>query len=226
MAVNIPGISININIKSSTRLPVGRMGGVFESQSSSLPMKAAILLTDGFEEMEAVAPIDVLRRAGVQVSVIAVGSDLVVTGRNSIVLKAEELFQRDIFSTQQYDVIIVPGGPGHVTLKDNSEVLKALKTQSEEQKWIAAICAAPLVLQSAGLLDAQPAITGHTSIQHSLPWIQEQEAVVVDQGHRLITSRGAGTATSFALTIIEVLMSKEKSREVSQSMCCMPLSLS
>jgi protein deglycase len=198
----------------------------FEIQSSSLPMKAAILLTDGFEEMEAVAPIDVLRRAGVQVSVIAVGSDLVVTGRNGIVLKAEELFKSGIFSTHQYDVIIVPGGPGHVALKDNSEVLKALKTQSEEQKWIAAICAAPLVLQSAGLLDAQPAITGHTSIQQSLPWIQEQEAVVVDHSHCLITSRGAGTATSFALTIIEVLMSKEKSNEVAQSMCCMPLSLS
>ena len=173
---------------------------------------ALVLLHPGFEEMEAITPIDILRRAGVTVVVASTDENSTVTGKNQITLIADANLSR--LPRQSYDMIVLPGGPGIANLENRTDLHEMLRQQIENGKWVAAICAAPKVLDRAGLLQGRT-FTGHFTLEPSLPELDPSRDVIVD--HPLITSRGAGTATQFALKLVELLLEKEKSQAIADS---------
>lgn len=175
---------------------------------------ALAILPEGFEELEAVAPIDLLRRAGVEVTVATLGDELAVTGRNQITLRCDTPL--DSVSGRLFDLLILPGGPGVKLLRADSRVRATVLAHHSAGRWLAAICAAPTVLADAGLL-AGRRYTAHFSVADELPAILADERTVADG--TVLTSRGAGTAVDFGLLLVEKLVSAEKAREVSRSIC-------
>lgn len=175
---------------------------------------AIVMLAEGFEEMETVAPVDLLRRAGVSVSLVATGSDLAVRGRNGMVLQADCLW--DARPTRA-DLVVVPGGPAFQALMADARVLGLLRQQAGAEGWIASICAGPMVLNAAELLQGR-AFTCHYSVTtDALPSGRLAEPVVVDG--KLITSQGAGTATAFALALVEALCGDQTAARIAAEIC-------
>jgi len=172
------------------------------------------LLAEGFEEIEATAPIDLLRRAGAEVVVAALGEGIHVTGRAGITVHATTTLAAVESTT--FDCVFLPGGPGTKHLRADPRVRARVLGQHTGGRWIAAICAAPTVLNDAGLL-AGRRYTAHFSVAAELPDLLANERVVVDGN--IITSRGAGTAVEFGLVLVEKLFSSDKSREVAASIC-------
>lgn len=172
------------------------------------------ILPEGFEEIEAVTPIDLLRRAGAKVTIASLTSQLEVTGRTSIRVKADAPLEQVI--SEACDCLFLPGGPGVKNLRSDPRVRKLVIDQDAAKRWIAAICAAPTVLLDAGVLPNRRH-TAHFSVAQELPNLVANERVVVD-GH-IITSRGAGTALDFGLALVANLFSREKAAEISQSIC-------
>lgn len=167
--------------------------------------------------METVAPLDILRRAGVNCTSASASGKLEVLGRNKIVLTADKLLE-DILD-QTFDLVVIPGGPGVYPLRKDKRVIDLVRKQAEAGKTVAAICAAPTILKDAGLLEDK-SYTGHFSIADELPDLQTASAVVMDGN--IITSRGAGTAVEFGLTLAELLAGSNTSREVSESIHFQP----
>lgn len=167
--------------------------------------RVLVPLAEGFEEIEAVTVVDLLRRAGIEVCIAALGpsSDPVV-GSHGIGVRADAALA-DV-DEAAFDMIVLPGGmPGAAHLKDDARVVEMLRGAGERGGYIAAICAAPSVLAHAGLLDGRAATSfpGFLDAQ-STPGLQLSTAPVVIDG-RIVTSRGPGTAIDFALTLIELL---------------------
>lgn len=176
--------------------------------------KVLALLAEGFEEIEAITPIDLLRRAGAEVLTAAVGDGMHVTGRSSITLHADTTLSQ--VPPGEFDCLLLPGGPGVKHLRADPRVRALVLQQHSAGRWLAAICAAPTVLHDAGLLE-NLRYTAHDSVATELRSIRTAESVVVDRN--IITSRGAGTALQFGLKVVEVLFSAEKSAEISSSVC-------
>jgi len=172
------------------------------------------LLADGFEEIEATAPIDLLRRAGAKVIVAALGEGIHVTGRSGLTMHADTTLAA--VESEAFDCVFLPGGPGTKLLRSDPRVRPLLLRHHQQGRWIAAICAAPTVLHDAGLLTGRR-YTAHFSVAAELPHLLANERVVSDG--KLLTSRGAGTAVEFGLLLVEKVFSAEKSREISASIC-------
>jgi len=172
------------------------------------------LLAEGFEEIEALTPIDLLRRAGAGVVTAALGGQIHVTGRSGVTLHADATLAA--VAGDDFDCVFLPGGPGTRLLRADARVHELVRRQHAAGRWLAAICAAPAVLHDAGLL-AGRRYTAHFSVAAELPAILAHERTVADG--RLLTSRGAGTAFDFGLLLVEKLVSPEKAREVAQSVC-------
>lgn len=178
-----------------------------------MKQRALIILHPGFEEMEAVAPIDLLDRAGVEVVQASTSGALLVEGRNGITLEATRLLS-DV-AEQDFDVVIIPGGPGVKELRNDARIIGCLRRHHASGKVVAAICAAPLLLKDAGLIDGI-AYTAHPSTSEELG--EAREEPVVKDG-QIYTSRGAGTATEFALALIRELCGEENAKEIATSIC-------
>lgn len=176
---------------------------------------ALVLLPEGFEELEAIAPIDVLRRGGVDVVVAALGPGLLVTGRCQVTLRADLLLE-SVPPDRTFDLLLLPGGPGVKHLRADARVRSLVLAQHASQRWIGAICAAPTVLGDVGLLHGKR-YTCHPSVASELPERLAHERVVLDG--RLVTSRGAGTALDFGLALVGILISPAKRDEVAQAIC-------
>ncbi len=172
-----------------------------------------VILADGFEEIEAVTPIDVLRRAGAEVNIAALGDGIHVTGRNGLTMHANSTLTAAMDTV--FDCIMLPGGPGVGKLREDSRVLGLVRRQEGRGGWIAAICAAPVVIKSAGVLLDGRRHTAHFSVGSELPGALLNERVVVDG--RLIASRGAGTALDFGLMLVEKLFSRDLATEIALS---------
>lgn len=170
-------------------------------------------LANGFEEIEALVVVDVLRRLGAALTLASVSDDLMVTGGHDVVVKADVLI--DSCVNQSYDLIVLPGGPGTENLAASTSLIDLLKRQKASGKWYAAICAAPaLVLEPNGLLEGLRA-TCYPSMKGHLSNFQN-EAVVVDKN--CVTSQGPGTAFAFAFQLVELLAGKEKVTELKKGM--------
>lgn len=174
------------------------------------------ILAEGFEEIEAIAPIDLLRRAGAEVTVAALSDGIHVTGRSGLTMHADTTLTAVTAAARDFDCVFLPGGPGIKHLRADPRVRELVLRQSAASRWLAAICAAPTVLHDAGLL-VNRRFTAHFSVATELPTLLADERVVVDGF--IITSRGAGTALDFGLVLVERLFSLEKSRELARSIC-------
>lgn len=176
---------------------------------------ALVILHEGFEEMEAIAPIDILRRGEVSVTVASLTKETLVVGRNQIKVEAD--VDLDQAMLHDYDVVVLPGGPGvYQTLRSDMRVRKLIQRQIEVGRRVAAICAAPLTLLDAGLLD-NVHYTSHFSTAEELPEREAGKSVVSDG--LITTSQGAGTATAFALTVLSQLTDEQTAQEVAASIC-------
>jgi 4-methyl-5(b-hydroxyethyl)-thiazole monophosphate biosynthesis len=171
-------------------------------------------LADGFEEIEAFAPVDLLRRAGVEVTTASLAENRHATGRSGITAHADVALAA--VHDQAFDLVFLPGGAGVKHLRADPRVLDLVRAQHAAGRWLAAICAAPTVLHDAGLL-AGRRYTAHFSVANELPAILAQERVVTDG--KITTSRGAGTAVEFGLHLVGLLTSPEKASEISKAIC-------
>ena len=169
--------------------------------------KVLAILAEGFEEIEAITPIDLLRRAGVEVTLAALEDGKHVTGKMGITLHADANLSE--VGSDEYDCVFLPGGPGVKHLRDSDMVLEIVRRHYASNKLITAICAAPTVLQDAGILKGKR-YTAHFAVADELPAILSQEKVILDGN--ILTSRGAGTALDFGLAIVELLIGSENER--------------
>ncbi len=173
-----------------------------------------VILAEGFEELEAVAPVDLLRRAGAEVTTAALGEGIHVTGRNGLTMHADTTLSA--VGEKTFDALMLPGGPGVRHLRSDPRVRATVLRHEGLGRWLAAICAAPTVLHDAGLLSGRR-YTAHFSVANELPAILTADRVVTDG--RIITSRGAGTALDFGLSLVEKLFSADVSRDIAMSIC-------
>ena len=169
-------------------------------------------IAQGCEELEAVTITDLLTRAGINVVTAGLDDQPVIASRGMRLIPDMNLDQA---LQQDYDMIVLPGGlPGADHLNNDSRIQKRIKQMAAENKYVAAICAAPKVLATAGLLNHRKATsypgTLNQNIIEGLDYCEE--AVVIDG--KIVTSRGPGTAMDFALTLIELLLGKAKRDEV------------
>ncbi len=164
--------------------------------------KVFVFLADGFEEIEAITPIDLLRRAEIPVVTVSITEKKEVVGAHNITVVADQIFDKTDFS--QSDFLILPGGlNGMLKLKAHSGLGKLLKKQNAEQKGLASICASPSILGELGLLENREAIC-YPSFEPNLKGATISSAsVVTDQN--ITTAKGVGVAIDFALEIIAIL---------------------
>ncbi len=175
---------------------------------------ALVILADGFEEIEAFAPIDLLRRAAVEVTIASLSENRHATGRSGITAHADCAVST--VAGKRFDLLFLPGGAGVVNLRADARVRDLVLTHADADRWLAAICAAPVVLHDCGLLSGKR-YTAHFSVSHELPAILTAERIVTDG--KITTSRGAGTAVEFGLHLVALLTSPAKSAEISKAIC-------
>ncbi len=169
--------------------------------------KVMVPLGTGFEELEAVALIDVMRRAGIEVRVASVKGEREVTGANGITLCCDGAASE--LSADDMDMIVLPGGWGGTNvLAEDAHIQSLLKAMDAEGKMIGALCAAPFALHTAGVL--KPNYTCYPSVEEQIraEGFQGDKAQVVTDGN-VMTSRGPGTALCFALQIVKRLVGEE-----------------
>ena len=167
------------------------------------------LLAPGFEEIETVTPIDLLRRAGAEVVIASVTGEDLVTGRSGIALRADASFAD--LEGHDFDLLLLPGGPAVQDLRNDGRAARLAKEYFHAGKFVAAICAAPAILKDAGLLEGRK-YTAHASTSGELPAALAEERVILDGP--ILTARGAGTSLDFGLAVVEMLFGREKSREI------------
>jgi 4-methyl-5(b-hydroxyethyl)-thiazole monophosphate biosynthesis len=186
-----------------------------------MPMSKKVLvpIADGTEEIEAVTIIDVLRRAGADVTVASVG-ELQITASRGVNIVADVPIAACVDG--EYDLVVLPGGiPGADNLKASTELEQILRRQAERRRYIGAICAAPaVVLQAHGLLEGRQA-TSHPGFIDQLSAATRREDRVVVDGN-CVTSRGPGTAMEFALELVALLYGDAKAAEVGEPMVLPP----
>jgi 4-methyl-5(b-hydroxyethyl)-thiazole monophosphate biosynthesis len=180
--------------------------------------KVVLVLAEGFEEIEAVTAIDVLRRAGVQVTIAGLEAGA-VRGSHDIAIVAERPI--DGVSAANFDALLLPGGmPGAAHLRDDARVKALVQAFAGAGKLCAAICAAPIALEAAGVLAGRRATSYPGFELPSASYVNEN---VVTDGN-LVTSRGVGTALEFALTLVERLVDAETAAQLRQRMLIPPAS--
>jgi 4-methyl-5(b-hydroxyethyl)-thiazole monophosphate biosynthesis len=173
-------------------------------------------LAQGCEELEAITITDLLVRAGISVTTCGLDEHPVKASRGTTIIPDTSI--NDVMA-ETFDLIVLPGGlPGADHLRDNAQLQTLMKKQAEENKYLAAICAAPKALAQAGLLDGKTA-TSYPGVLEALDNKNisiSTRAVEIDGN--IVTSRGPGTAMEFALTLIELLEGKEKRDEVNRQL--------
>lgn len=172
-------------------------------------------LADGFEELEAIAVIDILRRGGIEVVTASLRDDRGVRGAHGIGMLADALFA-DV-EGKDFDAIVLPGGgEGTENLKNSAPLLKRLRRQHDERKLLCAICAAPTVLVEAGVLDPDIHVTCYPTCQMELdrPW--EPAPVVAERN--VITGQAPGSAVLFGLVVLKALAGEAVARKVARGM--------
>ena len=177
-----------------------------------MPKRVLCLLAEGFEEIETLTPVGLLRRAGAQVVLASLTPERFVTGRSQVTVRADAALA-DVMH-EDFDLLFIPGGPGVAALRADGRPAQLAADFAKAGKPVAAICAAPTVLADAGLLQGKR-FTAHFSVYDELPTARAAERVVEDG--LLITSRGAGTALDFGFALVRRLFGEGKTRKVAES---------
>lgn len=170
-------------------------------------------IADGFEEIEALSVVDILRRADLDVKTISVTNKLSVCGAHGIEIKTDDI----IDNIENYDMIFLPGGyPGYVNLEKSEKLIEEIKKAYSENKYIAAICAAPSILGKLEILKNKSACCFPSFEEHLIGANVSYDDVVVSD--KIITSRGAGTAHKLGFKIVELYKGKAFSDKLAQQM--------
>lgn len=172
-----------------------------------------IPLAEGCEELEAVTLIDLLRRAGITVTTASLSNQAQLSASRQVRLIADTLLDDVVYD--EFDMLLMPGGqPGTTNLDEDHRIHAIIKRLHHGGKYIAAICAAPMVLASTGILDGKRATCYPGALDpQTWPDIEITDDPIVIDG-KILTSRGPGTAMDFALTIIELLTDKKTRDQV------------
>lgn len=167
-------------------------------------------LAQGSEDLEAITVLNILRRAGIEAISASLDGQAIRGSRGTVIVpdtSLDEALKRD------FDMVVLPGGqPGTNNLKADTRIIKLVQDMAAEGRYVCAICAAPSILATAGLLDGKRA-TSFPGALDAFPHVSRQPQAIVEDG-KLITSRGPGTAMDFALTLVERLSGRSKRDEV------------
>ena len=176
--------------------------------------KVFVFLADGFEEIEGLTVVDLLRRAGIPTQTVSVTGSLRIHGSHDIYVEADRLFDDGLL--QEGTVFVLPGGmPGTLKLGEHKGLRELLPAAKQQNKTIAAICAAPSVLGGLGLLEGEEAAC-HPGFEEKLTGakvITDREVVV---SGRVVTSRGMGTAIAFALELVSEIKGEEEAGKIEE----------
>lgn len=190
------------------------MESVEKGRLFNLDNKVLIFAAEGFEELEALTVVDVLRRSDVEVDVCSLG-DILITGAHGIQVKADITMEQ--LDENKYNAVVLPGGmPGTLNLKNNGKVLEVIKSFNKLGKLVCAICAAPMVLECADILKGKKATSYPDFIDSSCGCTYCEELVVRD--NNIITSRGPATAIYFAVEILRALKGQEAVDKIKNDM--------
>jgi len=171
--------------------------------------KVLCILADGIEETELIAPVDILRRVGVEVVMTTPDGSGEVRGKMGVRIGADAGLSQ--LNLNDFDALLLPGGPAVMELREKGEMTSLARAFGDAGKVVAAICAAPLLLQDAGLLEGKR-YTSHFSTHGELKTAEPDERVIVDG--KIVTSRGAGTAIEFGLALASLLAGDSVARRV------------
>lgn len=176
-------------------------------------MKVLVIIANGTEELEAVSAIDIFRRAKYEVTVAGTETPVICSRATKII--PDTLIDR-IDSQKLYDLIFLPGGSeGTKNLNSHPKVEFILHNHKQNNKYIAAICAAPTILIEKGIINKNYLVTSHPSVAHRFSDYKYSENQFVFDNY-ILTSRGAGTSISFALGIVELLSGKELAEKIAR----------
>lgn len=173
-----------------------------------------MFLADGFEEVEALCPLDILRRAGLEVTTVGIGKDT-ITGAHGITVQADipDVMYRD----SSPDMLILPGGmPGSTNLDESKTVDAALRAAARKGAYLCAICAAPMVLGKRGYLKGKNAVC-YPEFEKHLEGATVSEAETVVRDGNIITAKGMGVALEFGLELVRVLKDDETAEQIRRS---------
>lgn len=178
-----------------------------------------VLLADGFEEVEALCPVDLMRRGGIDVTTVSINKTNTVIGSHNIPVEADTNIRtvlRDSLIADHIEALVLPGGmPGTTNLDADENVDKMIAIASITDSWIAAICAAPMILGKRGLLDGKKA-TCYPGFEEYLLGAQLSEKKVAVDG-RIITAKAAGCAVDFGLELVQHLKGLDEANRVKDS---------
>ncbi|MEI6856636.1 DJ-1 family glyoxalase III [Psychrilyobacter sp.] len=179
-------------------------------------VKVAVYLVAGFEEIEALTTVDILRRAEIEVDLVALGGNIQVAGAHNIKVIADILIEE--INHENYDMMVLPGGmPGTLNLDSSKILKKQIISFDLEDKYIGAICAGPLVIGKMGFLEDRQATCYPGVESHLFGATYRDDLDVVVDGN-FITSRGPGTAMAFALKLVELLKGEEISKNLASNL--------
>jgi protein deglycase len=168
--------------------------------------KVVVVIAPGFEEIETITCVDILRRSGARLTMAGIENGIMEGSRGVNILADCSLDEVD---PSEFDMIVLPGGqPGTTHLQNDPRVIRMVCAMNSSGKTIAAICAAPLVLQTAGILKGRR-VTSHPSVRDQLNDVEYSENRVEVDGH-IVTSQSPGTAMEFAMKLIEILFGTDR----------------
>ncbi len=177
--------------------------------------KAFVHLANGFEEIEAITIVDVLRRAAVDVTMVSISGSLQVIGAHQIKITADCLFEDADYPSAE--VLILPGGmPGSKHLQEHQALGRQLTNFARQGKYVAAICAAPMVLGGLDLLEGKNAVC-YPGFENTLTGASVKYDAACVAGN-IITGRGPGTALYFSLKVVEQLQGRDRANQLAQAM--------
>ena len=179
--------------------------------------KVALFIENGSEELELIAPLDVMRRANLEVDVISANNEDFIISAHNVKIMADKKIE-EINNILDYDAIVIPGGmPGSTLLRDNKKIIEFYQTMYNSGKLVAAICAAPIVLSAAGITDDKE-VTSYPGFDKEIncKTYNSEKAVVVDKN--VITAQGPAVAILFGYEIVNYLLQDNTAEDVKQAM--------
>ena len=179
--------------------------------------KVALFIENGSEELEFIAPLDIMRRANLEVDVISANNEDFITSAHNVKIIADKKIE-EINNILDYDAIVIPGGmPGSTLLRDNKKIIEFYQTMYNSGKLVAAICAAPIVLSAAGITDDKE-VTSYPGFDKEINYknYNSDKAVVIDKN--VITAQGPAVAILFGYEIVNYLLQDNTAEDVKQAM--------
>ena len=179
--------------------------------------KVALFIENGSEELELIAPLDVMRRANLEVDVISANNEDFITSAHNVKIMADKKIE-EINNILDYDAIVIPGGmPGSTLLRDNKKIIEFYQTMYNSGKLVAAICAAPIVLSATGITDDKE-VTSYPGFDKEINCksYNSEKAVVVDKN--VITAQGPAVAILFGYEIVNYLLQDNTADDIKKTM--------